>query len=89
MKVQVKIKQTVEYFAHVNMTKAQYNDWALQMDERGADQSRIAHAIIEKHGHSCGMRLGDPNDWGDLEVDEFYDVPKKRSARTSGAAYET
>jgi hypothetical protein len=83
MKVQVKIKQTVEYFAHVEMTKAQYYDWSSQLDDRSADQSRVAEAIIEKHGRSCGMRLGEPNDWGDLEVDEFYDIPKKPHRRTS------
>lgn len=81
MKVQVQIKQTVEYMAHVEMTKAEFDDWESQLKSAGMyGDNDIAEAIIEKYGHDVGMRLGEPNDWGQLTVDTFNPIKGKRSA---------
>lgn len=72
MKVQISIKQTVEYMAEVEMSKAEFDEWESQLKEAGMHgDNDIAEAIIEQYGREHGMRLGEPNDWGDLSVDTF------------------
>lgn len=72
MKVEILVKQTVEYMGVVSMTKTEFDEWEAQLKEAGMyGDNDIAEAIIEKYGRCTGMRLGEPNDWGQLSVDTF------------------
>lgn len=80
MKVRISIKQTVEYMAEVEMTQIEFNGWEAQL--RGAGMfgdSDLAEEIIATYP-DCGLRLGEPNDWGNLSVETFEPVTEASDA---------
>lgn len=82
MKVRVVIKQTVEYMADVEMSQSELDNWDQQLRDAGMyNQSDIAEKIIEQYGYDTGMKLGDPNDWGDMTVETLEPVQVKKKKR--------
>ena len=73
MKVVVQVKSTIRYLAEVSMTKREYEDWNARLNKEG---DRATFALMDR----CKIDPGDPSDWGDPEIDDFY--PTKRSGKT-------
>jgi hypothetical protein len=75
VKITFAITGTVEYVGDITMTKKEYDEWCDNFDHSiGFANEKLCANLIEK----AGLDLGDPSDWGSLQLDTFEPV---RSAR--------
>lgn len=68
MKVTFAVRGTVTYVGDTTMSKKEYDEWCSKFDRaRGFEQGQLCATLVEK----AGLDLGDPSDWGELELDTF------------------